>query len=76
MLVGGHRVPVVGRVCMDLTMIDVGRVPGVRVGDEVVLIGHQGDETLGADELAGLLDTINYEVVSALTERVVRVYRG
>jgi len=75
MLVGGRRVPVVGRVCMDLTMIDVGQVPGVRVGDEVVLIGGQGDETLAADEVAGLLGTINYEVVSALTERVARVYR-
>jgi len=67
-------VPVVGRVCMDLTMIDVGQVPGVGVGDEVVLIGRQGRETLGADEVAGLLNTINYEVVSALTERVPRVY--
>ena len=74
MLVGGQRVPVVGRVCMDLTMIDVGRVPGVRVGDEVVVIGRQGNETLAADEVADLLGTINYEVVSALTERVPRVY--
>jgi alanine racemase len=74
MLVGGQRVPVVGRVCMDLTMIDVGRVPGVRVGDEVVLIGRQGDATLAADEVADLLGTINYEVVAALTERVPRVF--
>jgi alanine racemase len=76
MLVRGCRVPVVGRVCMDLTMIDVGRVPNVRVGDEVVLIGRQGHETIGADEVATLLGTINYEVVSALTERVPRVYDG
>ncbi len=74
MLAGGRRVPVVGRVCMDLTMIDVGQVPGLRVGDEVVIIGRQGDEVIGADEVAGLAETINYEVVSALTERVARVY--
>lgn len=76
MLVGGCRVPIVGRVCMDLTMLDVGCVPNVRLGDEVVLIGRQGHETIGADEVATLLGTINYEVVSALTERVARVYGG
>jgi alanine racemase len=76
MLVGGCRVPVVGRVCMDLTMIDVGKVPGVHVGDEVAIIGRQGDETISADEVAGLAETINYEVVSALTERVTRVFIG
>jgi alanine racemase len=74
MLVGGRRVPIVGRVCMDLTMIDVGRVPRVRIGDEAVLIGRQHNETIGADELAAALDTISYEVVSALTGRVPRVY--
>lgn len=74
MLVGGRRVPIIGRVCMDLTMVDVGQVPGVRVGDEAVLIGRQGDIELTADELAATLETINYEVVTALTDRVKRVY--
>jgi alanine racemase len=74
MLVGGVRVPIVGRVCMDLTMLDVGRVPAVGIGDEVVLIGRQKDETISAEEIAGTLDTINYEVVAGLTERVARVY--
>lgn len=74
MLVGGHKVPVVGPVCMDLTMVDVGSVPEVNVGDEVVLIGRQGQGAITADEVAGLLDTINYEVVSALTERVPKVF--
>jgi alanine racemase len=74
MLVGGRRVPIVGRVCMDLTMIDVGQVPGVRVGDEVVLMGRQGAETISADQLADTLETISYEVVSALTARVPRIY--
>ena len=74
MLVKGHRAPVVGRVCMDQTMIDVGDIPGVNPGDEVVLIGSQGEETLGADELANRINTINYEIVSALTARVKKVY--
>ena len=74
MLVKGHRASVVGRVCMDQTMIDVGNIPDVTPGCEVVLIGSQGDETLGADELANRVNTINYEVVSALTARVKKIY--
>ncbi len=74
MLVKGKRVPIVGRVCMDLTMIDVGDVENVRVGDEVVVFGPQEDQYLAADEQADLEGTINYEVVSTLTSRVPRVY--
>lgn len=74
MLVRGQRVPIVGRVCMDLTMIDVGGVPGVSMGDEVVLIGRQNGAGISADEVAATLSTINYEVVAALTDRVPRVY--
>jgi len=74
MLVRGQRVPIVGRVCMDLTMIDVGGVPDVSVDDEVVLIGRQNGAGLSADEVAAALGTINYEVVAALTDRVPRVY--
>lgn len=75
-LVNGQRAPVVGRVCMDQTLIDVGHIPGVNPGDEVVLMGSQGKETLGADELANKINTINYEIVSALTSRVKRIYSG
>jgi alanine racemase len=74
MLVGGRRVPVVGRVCMDLTMLDVGTVPSPRVEDEVVIFGRQGDEAITADDLARALGTINYEIVCDLTPRVMRVY--
>ncbi len=74
MLVHGQRVPIVGRVCMDLTMIDVGAVSDVCLEDEVVIFGEQGDETLSADELAKRVNTINYEIVSALTSRVPRTY--
>jgi alanine racemase len=75
MLVHGRRAPIVGRVCMDLTMIDVGHIDDVRVEDEVVLIGRQADEVITADEIAAQLNTINYEVVTALMARVPRIYK-
>jgi len=74
MLVRGFSAPIVGRVCMDQTMIDVGDIPDVTTGDEVVLMGAQGDATLHADKLAERIHTINYEIVSALTSRVKKVY--
>lgn len=75
MLVRGMRVPIVGRVCMDLTMLDVGELATVKEGDEVVAFGRQGDAELSADEVADTLGTINYEIVSGLTARVPKVYR-
>jgi alanine racemase len=75
MLVHGRRAPIVGRVCMDLTMLDVGHIDDVRVEDEVVLIGSQGDEVISTDEVAAQLNTINYEVVTALMARVPRIYK-
>jgi len=72
-LVRGRRAPIVGRVCMDQTMIDVTAIPGVRQGDEVVLIGAQGNERITAEEVAERLGTINYEVVSEILARVPRV---
>jgi alanine racemase len=74
MLVHGQRVPIIGRVCMDLTMLDVGGIENVQLGDEVVIFGQQGNETLSVDEMASLLNTINYEIVSTITARVPRVY--
>ncbi|MEE8398729.1 MAG: alanine racemase [Desulfobacterales bacterium] len=74
MLVAGCQVPIVGRVCMDLTMLDVGEVPDVGLDDEVVVFGRQGDAVLHVDEIAALLDTINYEIVSTIAHRVPRVY--
>lgn len=76
MLVRGRRAPIAGRVCMDLTMLDVGRIPEVTVGDEVVIFGSQSGETLPADEIAAKLNTINYEVVSSITGRVRRIHFG
>jgi len=76
MLVRGQRAPIVGRVCMDLTMLDVGHIEGVRTGDEAVALGRQGDETITADEIAGVLGTINYEIVSSITARVPRIFHS
>jgi len=72
-LVRGQRAPLVGRVCMDQTMIDVTDIPEARAGDEVVLIGAQGQECITVEEVAERLGTINYEVVSEILARVPRV---
>ena len=74
MLVRGNYAPVVGRVCMDQTMIDVGHIPDAAVGDEVVILGRRGTGEVSADEIADLTGTINYEVVSTITARVQRRY--
>jgi len=73
-LIRGLRVPIVGRVCMDMTMVDVTGVPDVRVGDEVVLIGRQGAEEITADDVAELQGTISYEVLCRIGPRVPRIY--
>ncbi len=71
-LLRGQRAPVVGRVCMDQMMVDVTAIPGVQPGDEVVLMGSQGNETITADELGAWCGTIGYEVLLAATDRVHR----
>jgi alanine racemase len=72
-LVRGKRAPIVGRVCMDQTMINVTHIPGVRQGDEVVLIGEQADSSITVEEVATRLGTIPYEVISEILARVPRV---
>jgi alanine racemase len=74
MLLHGQRAPLVGRVCMDLTMLDVGHISTVQQDDEVVVFGQQGSGLISADELAAALNTINYEIVTSLTHRVPRLY--
>jgi alanine racemase len=71
-LIRGQRAPIVGVVCMDMCMIDVTDVPGVRAGDEAVLIGRQGQGEITADDVARQLGTINYEVVTQILARVPR----
>jgi alanine racemase len=75
-LVTGRSYPVVGRVCMDQTMINLGPETTVQVGDEVVLIGRSGAEEITVDEWAKVLGTITYEVTCQINGRVERVYRG
>ncbi len=75
-LVRGRRCPVVGRVSMDQITLDLSGVPDAMEGDEVVLVGSQGGETISAAEWAGWADTISYEMLCGLTERVPRIYRG
>ena len=74
MLVHGQPVPIIGRVCMDLTMLDVGNIPDVGIEDEVLIFGQQDNTSITADELASQLNTINYEIVSTVMARVPRVY--
>jgi alanine racemase len=71
-LVRGKRAPIAGNVCMDMAMIDVTDIDGVKEGDEVVLIGRQGQEEITADDVAHRLGTINYEVVTQILPRVPR----
>lgn len=73
-LVRGKRAPILGRVCMDQIMVDVTDIPGAQAGDEVVLLGAQGDEMIDADEMAAWLNTISYEVICSPSQRVPRVY--
>ncbi|MGM0788403.1 MAG: alanine racemase, partial [Thermodesulfobacteriota bacterium] len=74
MLVRGRRAPVIGRVCMDNTMIDVGHVPEAAIGDTVLIFGREGCKEIPAEELAGYVGTINYEVLSRISPRVPRIY--
>jgi len=73
-LVHGRRVNQVGMVCMDQTMWQLDEIPDAKVGDEVVLIGQQGNERISAEEVAASWNTINYEVVCGLSARVPRYY--
>lgn len=75
-LVRGVRVPIVGAVSMDALTVDIGEVDGVTYGDEFALIGEQGAERITADEVAAERRTINYEVTTALRERLPRIHIG
>ena len=75
-LVRGQYVRVVGRVTMDQTLLDVGHIKDVKVGDEVVLIGTQGDAEIPVEKIAKLAGTIPYEIIAGIMDRVPRVYKG
>ena len=71
-LIRGRRAPIVGRVCMDQFMVDVTEIPEAVRGDEAVLMGAQGEETITAEEIGALSGRFNYELVSDITRRVPR----
>ncbi len=73
-LVRGKRAPIRGRICMDQTMVEVGHIPGVKVGDEVILIGNQNEARITVEEIAEWIGTVPHEIVSRLGKRVPRVY--
>lgn len=73
-LIHGHRAPIVGRVCMDQFMVDVTDIDDVKVLDEVVIIGSQGQETITAEEVGDISGRFNYELVCDITKRVPRIY--
>ncbi len=73
-LVAGQRCPIVGRVCMNMTMIDLAAAPAAKPGDEVTLLGTQGQSAITADDWGEWAETINYEIVTRLPAELPRVY--
>lgn len=73
-IINGKFAPVVGNICMDQCMIDVTDIGDVKVGDEVILMGSDGNIKFDADDIAPILGTINYEVICMISKRVPRVY--
>ena len=74
-LVRGRKAPIIGRVSMDLTTVDLGEIPDVALGEEAVVIGRSGQEALGADQVAAWAGTITWEVLCGIGSRVPRLYR-
>ena len=74
MLICGRRAPILGRVCMDQTVVDVTDIPQAAAGDEVVCIGRQGEEHILVEELAAIIDATPHEITTGLTSRLLRRY--
>lgn len=73
-LVRGRRVPIIGRISMDMTVVDLTEVPGARAGDAATLIGRDGGEEIGVDRVAAQAGTISYEILTGLGTRLPRLY--
>ncbi|MFQ7739657.1 MAG: alanine racemase, partial [Emergencia timonensis] len=73
-IVNGVVCPIAGNICMDQCMIDVSNVPNVKVGDEVIVMGSDGVNTILADDIAEATGTINYEICCAFGQRLPKVY--
>jgi alanine racemase len=74
MLLRGVRAPILGRVCMDQTVVEVTHIPGVAPGDAAVCIGSDGEERITVEEIAARIQTTEHEVTTCLTARVPRVF--
>jgi alanine racemase len=74
-LIGGKRVNMIGGMCMDQCMVNLDDIPDAKVGDEVVLIGTQGSETIAPEDHAKAWNTTNYEVICGIHARVPRFYK-
>ena len=74
-LIRGKKAPILGRICMDQLMVDVTEIPGVTVGNRVVLVGRDGEHTITVEEIAEAADTFNYEFICGISRRVPRFYR-
>ena len=75
-LIRGKKAPIVGRVCMDQTMVDITEIPDVEMEDVVTLIGQDGSERISVEDMADLSGSFNYEFVCDVGQRVKRVYRS
>jgi alanine racemase len=73
-LIHGRKAPIIGRICMDQMMVDVTDIPNVQIGDTAVLIGRSGDEEITVDYIAGLMGTLNYEIICGISRRTPRIY--
>jgi alanine racemase len=74
-LINGQRAPIIGRICMDVTMVDVTEIPNVEQGTEVVLIGAQGEDRITVEELARSIQTTEHDITTRLTARVPRIFK-
>lgn len=74
-LIHGRRAPILGRVCMDQLMVDVTHIPQTQPGDPVTLVGHDGDEVITVEQIAGEAGSFNYEFICGISRRVPRVYQ-
>ena len=74
-LIGGKKCPIIGRICMNLTMIDISKIKTANVGDSVVIIGKQKNADISVDELAKQVGTINYEIVDRINPLITRIVK-
>jgi len=74
-LIQGREAPIVGSVCMDLTLVDTTSIPETKVGDEVVVFGRQGEASISVEDVAQWADTIPYEILCGISSRVSRIYK-